>query len=398
MIDTQSTYTHLKALLEFGPRPLGSNANQAAADYIRDWFLSLNYQVEEQEYSCTAFDHASANLYIDETAFPVEANAFSLPCDVRGVVLPLGSVTELQAAEITGRIVLFYGDLASQPLSPKSWFLKSERDELIIGCLEAGRPAALLAPPAETAEYMQLTMDWELDLLAATIPLDIALTLLQQPGTPIHLTIQGERRPASARNIVARSSSKTGSSRVVLCAHFDTMINTPGASDNAAGVAVLLALAETLRSEELPYELEFVAFNGEEYLPIGDDEYIRRSGDSLDDILFALNIDGIGPAYTSSTITMMAADQAFQSQVEQISAAFPGVVWVDPWPESNHSTFAMRGVPAMAFSSRGARRLAHTRDDALHVISTAKMDEVHRLAAEIVRSRPAVTRAKERSL
>jgi hypothetical protein len=65
MKDTQSTYIHLKALLEFGPRPLGSHANQAAADYIRDCFLSLNYQVEEQEYSCTAFDHAGANLYVD---------------------------------------------------------------------------------------------------------------------------------------------------------------------------------------------------------------------------------------------------------------------------------------------------------------------------------------------
>jgi aminopeptidase YwaD len=125
MKDTQSTYIHLKTLLEFGPRPLGSHANQAAADYIRDCFLSLNYQVEEQEYSCTAFDHASANLYVDKTALPVEANAFSLPCDVRGAVLPLGSIAELQAAEITGRIVLFYGDLASQPLSPKSWFLKA---------------------------------------------------------------------------------------------------------------------------------------------------------------------------------------------------------------------------------------------------------------------------------
>jgi aminopeptidase YwaD len=396
MKNIPSSLPHLRALLELGPRPIGSAANQAAADYIRDCFSALNYQVEEQEYSCTAFDHASTNLYVDETAFPVETNAFSLPCDVHGAVQPLGSIAELQAADITGRIVLFYGDLASQPLSPKSWFLKSERDELIIGCLEAGRPAALLAPPAETAEYMQLTMDWELDLPAATIPLDIALTLLRQPGTPIHLTIQGERRPASARNIVARSSNKSGSSRVVLCAHFDTMINTPGASDNAAGVAVMLALAETLRTENLPYDLEFVAFNGEEYLPIGDDEYLRRSGDSLDDILFAVNIDGIGPAYASSTITMMAAGPAFRCQVEQISAAFPGVVWVEPWLESNHSTFAMRGVPALAFSSRGARRLAHTPNDALHMISTAKMEEVHGLTAEIVRSRPAVTRAEER--
>jgi aminopeptidase YwaD len=155
---------------------------------------------------------------------------------------------------------------------------------------------------------------------------------------------------------------------VVLCAHFDTMINTTGAMDNASGVAALLALAEELRGEELPYALEFIAFNGEEYLPIGDDEYVRRAGDSFDRILFALNIDGIGPFYTSSTITLMEANPAFQTQVEQMSAAYPGVVWVEPWPESNHSTFAMRGVPALAFSSLGARHLAHTPKDTLDII------------------------------
>jgi aminopeptidase YwaD len=382
-----SVMSHLRALVELGPRPIGSASNQAAANYIRDRFAEFGYRVEEQPYPCTAFDDAGASLTLAGQFAPVEANAFSVPCDVHGAVLPLGSIAELEAAKLGERILLFYGELAQQALSPKSWFLKGERDDRIIQCLETGRPAALLAPPAASAEYMQLTMDWELDLAAATIPLEVTLRLVQQPGLPVHLAIEGKRRSAQARNIVARTPGAIGGQRVVLCAHFDTMINTPGASDNASGVAALLALAESLGGEDLPYMLEFVAFNGEEYLPIGDDEYVRRAGDSFDQIRFALNIDGVGPAYASTSITMLETAPAFQTEVESLTAEYPGVVWVEPWPESNHSTFAFRGVPALAFSSLGARRLAHTMDDTLDVISPAKMDEVVRLAAEIVRSR-----------
>jgi aminopeptidase YwaD len=188
-----SAISHLRRLVELGPRPIGSAANQAAADYIRDQFISLGYAVEEQPYACTAFEGANAALTIDGQPAPVEANAFSLPCDARGSVLPLGSVAELDAAEIGERILLFYGELASAALSPKSWFLKSERDDHILQRLETGRPAALLAPPAASVEYMQLTMDWELEIASATIPLQTALQLLQQPELPLHLIIEGRQ-------------------------------------------------------------------------------------------------------------------------------------------------------------------------------------------------------------
>lgn len=392
MVPNPPVMSHLRALVDLGPRPIGSAANQAAADYIHRSFTALGYAVEEQPYPCTAFDNAQAKLTIDGQPAAVEANAFSLPCDVRGGVFALGSLAELDTAEIEGRIMLFYGELAQQALSPKSWFLKGARDDRIIQRLERQRPAALLAPPAASAEYLQLTMDWELELAVATIPLEVALRLIQSPGADVHLVVRGERRPAQARNIVARSAASDNRRKVVLCAHFDTMINTPGASDNASGVAAMLALAEELKHDSLPYRLEFVAFNGEEYLPIGDDEYVRRAADTFDQVLFALNFDGVGPAYASTSITMMAAAPEFQATVQAITAAYPAVVWVEPWFESNHSTFAMRGVPALAFSSLGARRLAHTPADGFDVISAEKMEQACRLAAEIVRSRPALTR------
>ena len=57
-------------------------------------------------------------------------------------------------------------------------------------------------------------------------------------------------------------------------------------------------------------------------------------------------------------------------------AITPGVVRVDPWPESNHSTFSMRGVPSLAFSAVGIRHLAHTPADSIEQVSPAKVSEV----------------------
>ncbi len=64
-------------------------------------------------------------------------------------------------------------------------------------------------------------------------------------------------------------------------AHYDTKIDTPGAIDNGTGVVILLELLDYFQRNPLPVGLEFIAFAGEEYLPIGDDEYLRRAGDRL---------------------------------------------------------------------------------------------------------------------
>ena len=51
---------------------------------------------------------------------------------------------------------------------------------------------------------------------------------------------------------------------VVIGAHYDTVTTTPGADDNASGVAVLLALAEHFATNETDRTLRFVAFANEE--------------------------------------------------------------------------------------------------------------------------------------
>ena len=386
---TQLTRHLHKLSVEIGCRPIGSPANRAAADYIRDIFRSFGLAVEEQPYACTGWECSGAWLTVDGERCRWRPTLSRRPATSADVV-PAATLDELAAADLTGKIALLHGELVAEPLSPKSWFLKGERDDAIIGLMEAKRPAAVLAPPPATLQYEQFTGDWELEIPAATAPLEVIERLLRRPG-PVHLRLDCAKHPATARNVVARLKA-TGQDavparKIVLMAHFDTRINTPGALDNAGSVAALLALAKALSGAALPVDLEFIAFDGEEYLPIGDDEYVRRAGEELfAGIALAINMDGIGYVGGANTVAQfnLAPEQA--ARLEAIVSRYPAVQWVEPWPQSNHSTFAFRGVPALAFSSEGAFALAHFPHDTIEQVSIEKLVEVVELVREIVLS------------
>ncbi len=381
---------HLKKLcVEIGVRPVGSLANDRAADHVRDVFANLRLAVEEQAYACTGWDCAAASLTVGEEALPVEANAFSPACDVSAAVVPASTLAELAAADLDGKIALLYGELVNEPLSAKSWFLRGERDDAIIGLLEAKQPTALLAPPPPTPQYEQFTADWELEIPAATAPRPVIERLLISTE-PIRLRLDCAKRPAVARNIVARKPAlrRTGdvSKKIVLMAHLDTRVNTPGALDNAGSVAALLVLAEVLADAPLSCDLEFIAFNSEEYLPIGDDEYVRRAGEAFfADIALAINMDGIGYRGGHNTVAQFNLGPELAGRLDEIVGRFPALQWTEPWPQSNHSTFSFRGAPALAFSSVGAFNLAHFPADTVEVVSVDKLAEVVAVVGEIVR-------------
>lgn len=66
-------------------------------------------------------------------------------------------------------------------------------------------------------------------------------------------------------NVVGRLPGRDRSApRVLVGAHFDTVPGTPGADDNASGVAVLVETARALAGREPGVDVEFVGFNLEE--------------------------------------------------------------------------------------------------------------------------------------
>jgi len=80
----------------------------------------------------------------------------------------------------------------------------------------------------------------------------------------------------SYRNIIARTGPVRSASLVILGAHFDSVEGSPGADDNASGVAVLLEAARILARHNLRSQVLFCAFNLEELNMVGSSHFARR--------------------------------------------------------------------------------------------------------------------------
>lgn len=383
--------THIERLLAehlhflsatIGPRPAGSAANAAAEGYIARTLVEYGYGVERQPYACAGWeDHGTTLLVAGEPA-AAAANPFSPPCDLEAPSVPVGTLAELRAAALRGRVAVLYGALAAAPLAPKAWPFRGEGEAEAVALLEAKAPAAILAVQAGAGMLPRLTEDDALAIPAATVPAEVGLALVQRPGLRVRLRIEARRAPATAANVVGQIGSDE--SRVVLCAHFDTKVDTPGAADNASGVAVLLALGRLLAQHRLRHGVELVAFNGEEYLPLGDDAYLARRGGGLGQVVALINFDAVGLWLAPNSVAMLGAAEPFVQAVQRLALRHPGLVWAPPWVESNHGSFAARGVPCVAFTAAAPPPLYHTRADSERWLSPARMREAALVGAEIV--------------
>ena len=83
-------------------------------------------------------------------------------------------------------------------------------------------------------------------------------------------------RGKTFRNIIGRQGDQRGGSLIILGAHFDSVQGTPGADDNASGVAVLLEAARLLARARVRSQVLFCAFNLEELNMIGSGYFAQK--------------------------------------------------------------------------------------------------------------------------
>ena len=104
----------------------------------------------------------------------------------------------------------------------------------------------------------------------------------------------------SVRNLEAVLGGTSLTEEIVLIgAHYDTVRGSPGANDNASGVAALLEIARLLAAKSLARSVRFVAFVNEEApffytWEMGSHRYARRAHERGDNITAMLSLESIG--------------------------------------------------------------------------------------------------------
>jgi len=200
---------------------------------------------------------------------------------------------------------------------------------------------------------------------------------------------------------------------VVVGAHYDSAIGTPGADDNASGTAALLALAKRLRSRKLERTLRFVAFVNEEpphfqTTDMGSWRYAKRCRERGEHVSAMLSLESIGyfsdvegsQSYppplslffpsrgdfigvvgnTASrelvrrSIDSFRRHARFPSEGAAVPGLLPGVGWSDHW------AFWQEGYPAVMVTDTAPFRNPH------YHLATDRADQVdfERLARVVI--------------
>ncbi len=167
-------------------------------------------------------------------------------------------------------------------------------------------------------------------------------------GEPLTLTVRHDGAYAAARtaNVVATIPGRTAE-RVVVGAHYDSQRDSPGASDNATGLAGLLAIARLWARRPAPRRtIELVAFTGEEPACWGSNHHVRSR--PAGGVHAMINLDALGPPL-DATRTIVAtpgiADGA-RDAAAAIGWIADATVDAAGFPYADHAPFVDAGIDA----------------------------------------------------
>lgn len=99
-------------------------------------------------------------------------------------------------------------------------------------------------------------------------------------------------------NVVATlpGATASGAAPLIVAAHYDTVLGSPGADDNASGLAVLLETAARLSRTARPRELRCIAFGLEEDNLLGSRAYVADLRKARQEIHGAIVLECVGYA------------------------------------------------------------------------------------------------------
>ncbi len=131
---------------------------------------------------------------------------------------------------------------------------------------------------------------------------DLAAEYIYQRLTRLGLATYSQQYDSTGRNVYAvKNGTDHPDKKVTICAHYDDYpMISPGADDNASGVAAVLEAARILSKVRTPYTIIFACWDEEEGDPFigsgmrGSSYFAQKARESAEDITGVVNLDMLG--------------------------------------------------------------------------------------------------------
>lgn len=380
-VSGDNAYEHVEFLTSIAPRFAGTEAEAIAASYIENEFRSYGLETWVEDFTIE-------NSYIIEENWlrvtsPEQIDLAFVPVvyspSAENVVGKLTHVTELpeNLERLRERVVLVSSQRLARELSDLS--------SLAVIFYREGLPAVseIWSDPPKAP------MVWISGSDAQRL-----IELLEQNEVEVELRLRARIERSTSHNVVAKLSGES-EEIIIVGAHHDSVL-TPGAVDDASGIAVVLEIARVLSMENLPRTILFTTFGSEELGLLGSAAFVREHADNK--IVAAIVFDVIAPGpenglrvglrnswevatteWLDNYVQGLAENLDFYVQSEQDVGGY-----------SDYASFTRAGIPGTWVywvNPQHGEILwpTHTLADNLDAIDKTRMEQVTLFGVELVR-------------
>lgn len=349
---------------KIGVRWAGTEAEREAADFICQQFESIALSGAAVEpFDLRTWNCQRAQLTLGEShpqSLPIRPCLFCPPANVTGRLVDIGfgmdHELERLADRLDGSIALI--NPAFEPFSaPKALVARLE------SLSARGVKAAICYSPHFGRRLTLMSgSDWHDDEpLHVTMPFvqtaredSGKLQCVLETGGQISIDVESEFSTRTSWNCVAQiPGNDWPDESIVLAAHHDTTPESPGANDNAAGVAVVLEVARLLagisKQESSPpgRTIRFVSFGAEEQGLQGSTAYVQRHHGPEPPPRLMLNLDELGVGAIKGVILQFPELRPLvQKQLDEMNEGLRCHVLDHFDPSGDMFPFARVGIPS----------------------------------------------------
>ena len=379
----------------FSPRLFFTGEELAAAEYLKGKMKGLSgYSVTVQPFRAGYPDRQVSRLsLISPSARDLRSQVMegSSTGDVTAPVVAVGNALEsdMPDAGLSGKIALIERGSISL----------AEQASRVAG---AGAAGAIIYDSEERTFKNAQPFSGTLidgDYTEASIPVagiwreegrNILKTINE--GTEVRVRLKvGLEKWASWNIIAEKAGTDSGAGAVVVGAHYDTVRNTQGASDNGTGVASLMVMANEISSLQLAHTVRFIFFGAEEAGLHGSEHYVRSlSASERSEIIAMLNLTSLSsgrPAVKTSRSTVLTdwvtGTYALQNCLD-VTNWGPGYGFSD-----HHSFVTYLRVPAISFHGDDLS-VSNTPRDVIDLVDSSIMGTQMAIALEMIKQAPSI--------
>jgi aminopeptidase YwaD len=318
-------------------------------------------------------------------SLPAFAQTFTKACDIEAELVGVNTRYQLEfAPDLEGKILLLYGEVATD--------LTADRNPTLLSA-EGRQASALIVMSRSETVSTKLIRDPFLRIPAVAVSHSMGLRLQENEGRRVRLRIIARRYDSTGHNVIGRLPGES-KEHIVVVAHYDTAANSPGATDNASGTAVVLELCELFAAMgKRKLGIDFIAYGAEEYGRhggnlggnLGSVEYVRRHPVGIKAARAIVEADCIGTVAVPPRVQVMGWSNYQRKEILDVLQQIPRyMVDVRPETEAPRTAFSLPGVSVLAFVNDYGKLPIHTAQDTIDLMNPDELAFSAQVIATVV--------------